>query len=310
MDGVRHPDRVVGRYSAMRGIAPRHPHRRGQLPKLVRPAAPAAPPAAVRPPRPPGTSPGWVELGSNPAPTSRPAHHERGPGGCGAGRGGRPAHHRVCRDGRRRFHHQRRHNGPRPAELRHRGKRLYAWGKLGFVVSGGASGFASSNPSDALIDLQHGLKRQYRGNAVDDERRHAGHHPQVQGRPGPVPVGPVQPAAGRGRPAAGATRWSRTISCRTWPATPSPSPSGTSSAPTTSWTAAAWSSLRDRSPRCPTSSSSVAVAWAVVSTSRRSSCSSAAPDRPDPLRLAQLLSQPCGSYRTGTTLFSGRSSWT
>lgn len=42
----------------------------------------------------------------------------------------------------------------------------YAWGKVGYVASGGASGFASSNPSDALIDLQHGLKRQYRAGAV------------------------------------------------------------------------------------------------------------------------------------------------
>lgn len=42
----------------------------------------------------------------------------------------------------------------------------YAWGKVGYIASGGAAGFAASNPSDALIDLQHGLKRQYRGNAV------------------------------------------------------------------------------------------------------------------------------------------------
>ncbi len=42
----------------------------------------------------------------------------------------------------------------------------YAWGKVGYVASGGASGFASSNPSDALIDLQHALRRQYRANAV------------------------------------------------------------------------------------------------------------------------------------------------
>lgn len=41
----------------------------------------------------------------------------------------------------------------------------YAWGKLGSVVSGGASGFASSNPSDALITLQHALRMGYRGNA-------------------------------------------------------------------------------------------------------------------------------------------------
>lgn len=42
----------------------------------------------------------------------------------------------------------------------------YAWGKVGFIVSGGASDFAASNPSDKLIDVQHALKRQYRGNAA------------------------------------------------------------------------------------------------------------------------------------------------
>lgn len=42
----------------------------------------------------------------------------------------------------------------------------YGWGKVGYIASGGAAGFAASNPSDALIDVQHGLKRQYRGNAV------------------------------------------------------------------------------------------------------------------------------------------------
>lgn len=41
----------------------------------------------------------------------------------------------------------------------------YAWGKVGYKVTGGAAGFAASNPSDALIDLQHSLKRQYRANA-------------------------------------------------------------------------------------------------------------------------------------------------
>lgn len=38
----------------------------------------------------------------------------------------------------------------------------YAWGKVGYTASGNATGFAASNPSDALIDLQHSLKRQYR----------------------------------------------------------------------------------------------------------------------------------------------------
>jgi len=38
----------------------------------------------------------------------------------------------------------------------------YAWGSVGYVASGGASDFASSNPSDKFIDLVHSLKRQYR----------------------------------------------------------------------------------------------------------------------------------------------------
>lgn len=41
----------------------------------------------------------------------------------------------------------------------------YSWGSVGYIASGGAAGFAASNPSDALIDLQHGLKRQYRAGA-------------------------------------------------------------------------------------------------------------------------------------------------
>lgn len=42
----------------------------------------------------------------------------------------------------------------------------YAWGKVGYAVTGGASGFASSNPSDALVTLQHTLKRTYRPGAA------------------------------------------------------------------------------------------------------------------------------------------------
>ncbi len=41
----------------------------------------------------------------------------------------------------------------------------YSWGSLGYTVSGAAAAFASSNPSDALLDVQHSLKRNYRGNA-------------------------------------------------------------------------------------------------------------------------------------------------
>lgn len=42
----------------------------------------------------------------------------------------------------------------------------YSWGKLGFVVSGASADFASSNPSDAFIDLQYSLKRGYTSNAT------------------------------------------------------------------------------------------------------------------------------------------------
>lgn len=42
----------------------------------------------------------------------------------------------------------------------------YAWGSLGYVVSGGASDFASSDPGDAIISLQHALKSQYRPGAA------------------------------------------------------------------------------------------------------------------------------------------------
>ena len=42
----------------------------------------------------------------------------------------------------------------------------YEWGKVGYAASGHASAFAAANPSDYLIDLQHSLKRQFRGNAA------------------------------------------------------------------------------------------------------------------------------------------------
>lgn len=41
----------------------------------------------------------------------------------------------------------------------------YTWGSLGFIVSGGASSFASSNPWQALVDVQQALKVGYRPNA-------------------------------------------------------------------------------------------------------------------------------------------------
>lgn len=41
----------------------------------------------------------------------------------------------------------------------------YAWGKLGFVVTGGAAGFAATDPADALISLYYALKSGYRNGA-------------------------------------------------------------------------------------------------------------------------------------------------
>lgn len=42
----------------------------------------------------------------------------------------------------------------------------YAWGKIGYTASGHATAFASSNPTDAFIDLMHSLKSSYRPGAV------------------------------------------------------------------------------------------------------------------------------------------------
>lgn len=40
----------------------------------------------------------------------------------------------------------------------------YAWGKLGYIASGGAGAWASTDPADKLIDLVHALKAKYRAN--------------------------------------------------------------------------------------------------------------------------------------------------
>lgn len=42
----------------------------------------------------------------------------------------------------------------------------WAWGKLGYVPTGAAAGFAASNPADAFIDLFYALKAGYRNNAT------------------------------------------------------------------------------------------------------------------------------------------------
>jgi len=42
----------------------------------------------------------------------------------------------------------------------------YAWGSVGYIASGKSGAFTSSAPADALINLQHGLKAQYRPGAI------------------------------------------------------------------------------------------------------------------------------------------------
>ncbi|MFD1103711.1 phage major capsid protein [Sphingobium olei] len=42
----------------------------------------------------------------------------------------------------------------------------YAWGKVGFVKTGAAAAFASTNPADALIDLLFALRQGYRNGAA------------------------------------------------------------------------------------------------------------------------------------------------
>ena len=57
-------------------------------------------------------------------------------------------------------------NGPRGlTDYTNIANASYAWGSVGYVASGHASSWASSSPSDYLIDLVHSLKRQYRAGA-------------------------------------------------------------------------------------------------------------------------------------------------
>lgn len=42
----------------------------------------------------------------------------------------------------------------------------YAWGSVGYIVSGKTAAFASVAPADKLVSLQHSLKAQYRNGAV------------------------------------------------------------------------------------------------------------------------------------------------
>jgi HK97 family phage major capsid protein len=42
----------------------------------------------------------------------------------------------------------------------------YAWGKVGYILSGKSAAFASVAPADKIVDLQHALKSQYRSGAA------------------------------------------------------------------------------------------------------------------------------------------------
>jgi HK97 family phage major capsid protein len=42
----------------------------------------------------------------------------------------------------------------------------YAWGKIGYVLTGKSAGFSTSSPADCLVDLFHALKPIYRKNAT------------------------------------------------------------------------------------------------------------------------------------------------
>ncbi|NJL73327.1 MAG: phage major capsid protein [Candidatus Competibacteraceae bacterium] len=74
----------------------------------------------------------------------------------------------------------------------------WAWGKLGFVVSGNGTGFATSSPTDCLYDLFYGLRAEYRANSTwlmssatanvvskfkDGEGRHVWQPSLQEGRP-------------------------------------------------------------------------------------------------------------------------------
>jgi HK97 family phage major capsid protein len=42
----------------------------------------------------------------------------------------------------------------------------YAWGSIGYILSGATAGFAATAPADKFVSLQHSLKAQYRPGAV------------------------------------------------------------------------------------------------------------------------------------------------
>jgi HK97 family phage major capsid protein len=108
----------------------------------------------------------------------------------------------------------------------------YTWGKLGFIVTGAAAASHRCNPADALIDLYYGLKAGIQERRiVPDLGRGAGHHPQVQGRPGQLPVLGAPRTKPRRR-LCSASRSSPTTTCRRLARMRSPWRSATSSAAT------------------------------------------------------------------------------
>ncbi len=117
----------------------------------------------------------------------------------------------------------------------------WSWGKLGYVATGVASGFASSGPSDVLIDTVYALKAGYRQNATVVMNRKT----QNQIRRFKDANGNylwLPPTAPASRPVSWAIRWWRPKTCRTSAPTASPSPSATSAPATSSSTASACAS--------------------------------------------------------------------
>lgn len=164
-------DRVVQRYSAMRQVARVIPIGSASYKKLVKVTGTSGASRGGENTTPSnGTSPGWVELEFKPGTyvseqriTSEALEDATQDVGAdlememGIEFAEMEGTDFISGDGV---------NGPRGlTDYENVANASYAWGKVGYVASGGASSWAASNPSDYLIDLVHALKRQYRAGA-------------------------------------------------------------------------------------------------------------------------------------------------
>ena len=164
-------DRVVQRYSAMRQVARVVPIGSASYKKLVKTSGTAGASRGGENTTPSnGTSPGWVELEFKPGTyvseqriTSEAL--EDATQDVGADLEMEMGIEFAEMEGTD-FISGNGINGPRGlTDYENVANASYAWGKVGYVASGHASSWAATNPSDYLIDLVHGLKRQYRAGA-------------------------------------------------------------------------------------------------------------------------------------------------